>query len=269
MVDGLFAAIAVLISYGATIGKVGPAQLVFFAFVEVIFYGLNIFICSMILNVFDIGGSLYIHTFGAYFGLALSKTFSTAKSKGRRLNAPSYASDTFAMIGTIFLFIYWPSFNAAFADATSRLRAVANTLLGLVGSVVAAFVFSRLWAESDDPKLDMVHIQNSTLAGGVALGAIADLHVNPAGALGIGTVAGALSVFGYVFLTPALERSVGLQDTCGIHNLHGMPGILSVVCSSILARMATPEEYGAVQYATIFVRGNEQTGYQVSREVLC
>ena len=42
---------------------------------------------------------------------------------------------------------------------------------------------------------------------------------------------------------PALEKSIGLHDTCGVHNLHGMPGILGAFISAILASLATKEEY--------------------------
>lgn len=47
----------------------------------------------------------------------------------------------------------------------------------------------------------MVHIQNSTLAGGVAVGAVANLMIHPIGAICIGFCAGVLSVIGYRFIT--------------------------------------------------------------------
>ena len=70
------------------------------------------------------------------------------------------------MIGTIFLWIMWPSFNAITTTDGQRIRAIANTFVSLCGAVVATFFMSALTKR----KLDMVHVQNSTLAGGVAIG---------------------------------------------------------------------------------------------------
>ena len=68
---------------------------------------------------------------------------------------------------------------------------------------------------------------------GVAVGSSADLVIQPWGAILIGILAGTLSVVGYVYITPMLERRIGLDDTCGVHNLHGMPGIPGSVVSII------------------------------------
>jgi ammonium transporter Rh len=47
----------------------------------------------------------------------------------------------------------------------------------------------------------MEHIQNATLAGGVAVGACADMIITPVGAVIIGSAAGILSTCGFRYLT--------------------------------------------------------------------
>jgi len=45
-------------------------------------------------------------------------------------------------------------------------------------------------------------------------------------------------------LQPFLSSRLGIHDTCGIHNLHGMPGIFSGIGGMICAGVATTELYG-------------------------
>jgi len=149
-----------------------------------------------------------------------------------------YHSDIFSMIGTLFLWLFWPSFNAyfAFKEYYFMDRAILNTVLSLCGSTVATFIVSRL-ASSDDRgrhKFEMVHIQNATLAGGVAIGASADLYLHPAGALGVGIVAGTISVLGYKYLQEWINDTLKIADTCGVHNLHGMPGLFGGLVSALV-----------------------------------
>ena len=44
--------------------------------------------------------------------------------------------------GTVFLWIFWPSFNAALQPDGLQLRAIVNTTLSLSGSVLATFLAS-------------------------------------------------------------------------------------------------------------------------------
>lgn len=64
---------------------------------------------------------------------------------------------------------------------------------------VTTFVVSAL--VSHENKLDMVHVQNSTLAGGVAVGTVCNLLLGAHGAVLIGIIAGTVSVLGYRYLT--------------------------------------------------------------------
>ena len=57
---------------------------------------------------------MYVHAFGAYFGLAVAKVLNHKEVENEK-ESSNYNSDLFSMIGTIFLWLYWPSFNSAVA----------------------------------------------------------------------------------------------------------------------------------------------------------
>jgi ammonium transporter Rh len=87
-------------------------------------------------------------------------------------------------------------------------------------------------------KLDMEVVLNSTLAGGVAMGSAADLIDYPFCSMIVGFVTGAISALGFIYLGPWLKNRVNLHDTCGVHNLHGIPGIIGGFVSAITAAFA-------------------------------
>jgi len=94
-------------------------QLFVLATLEIIFYALNEGICAGVLMAVDMGGSMYVHTFGAYFGLAASYFFKaklSAMKPASDENGGGYLSQTIAMVGTVFLYMFWPSFNGALAS---------------------------------------------------------------------------------------------------------------------------------------------------------
>src|SRR5262249_37953928 len=100
------------------------------------------------------------------------------------------------------------------------------------------FIFSMLAGKG---RLNMVHVQNATLAGGVAIGAVADMPVQPYGAVLVGSAAGILSVVGFYWLQPRLNSFV--HDTCGVNNLHGMPGLFSGLISAGVAAFVSQESF--------------------------
>lgn len=62
LIDGNFAAAAVLISFGALIGKVGPTQVLALAMLEVVVYAANKrFLMMELIGIADIGGTVVIH----------------------------------------------------------------------------------------------------------------------------------------------------------------------------------------------------------------
>ncbi|XP_026490301.2 ammonium transporter Rh type B [Vanessa tameamea] len=265
----------VLITFGAVLGLASGLQLLFIAIVEVAVACLNFWLVADIFKVADVGGSIAIHAFGAYFGLGVSWALRSRKTKSDPatttptvdLGGPSYNSDVTAMIGSIFLWIYWPSFNSGLTNSNSEYqRAVINTYLSLAAATVTTFVMSSVVSKHHG-KLDMVHVQNSTLAGGVAVGSVCNMHIGAGGAIAIGIGAGLLSVLGYRYLTPLLTK-LNVPDTCGVNNLHGMPGIYSGLLTVLFAALATKEEYGTDLFGVFSAMDDKGLGRTAASQAL-
>ncbi|XP_067314544.1 rh family, C glycoprotein, like 1 [Pseudorasbora parva] len=244
LINADFCVAGCLIAYGACLGKVSPVQLMVLTLFGVTLFAVEEYIILELLHVKDAGGSMVIHTFGAYYGLTISWIlYRPMLSQSKHLQGSVYHSDVFAMIGTLFLWMFWPSFNSAIADhGDGQHRAVINTYLALASSVLTTFAISSLLQKHG--KLDMVHIQNATLAGGVAMGTASEFMITPYGSLIVGFCSGIVSTLGYRFLTPFMEKTLKIQDTCGVHNLHAMPGVIGGIVGAITAACASESVYG-------------------------
>lgn len=136
---------------------------------------------------------MVIHTFGAYYGLSISwMLYRPNLEESSRLQGSVYHSDVFAMIGghnsirlcwgffptstivfiilevhwivvvslafwvgTLFLWMFWPSFNSAITDhGDGQHRAAINTYLALASTVLTTVAISSLFQKHG--KLDMV-----------------------------------------------------------------------------------------------------------------
>ncbi|KAM6426598.1 ammonium transporter Rh type C isoform 2-T2 [Liasis olivaceus] len=244
LINADFCVGSVCIAFGAILGKVSPVQLLVMTLFQVTLFSVNEYILLDLLHVKDAGGSMTIHTFGAYFGLTVTSILYRPNLEQTKDKQESvYHSDLFAMIGTLFLWMYWPSFNSAISNhGDAQHRAAINTYCSLAACVLTSVAFSSLLQKKG--KLNMVHIQNATLAGGVAVGTSAEMMLTPYGALIVGFICGIVTTIGYVFITPFLYTKLRIQDTCGIHNLHGMPGLIGGIVGAITASAATEEVYG-------------------------
>lgn len=109
-----------------------------------------------------------------------------------------------------------------------------NTALAISASTICAAGVARIIYG----KLEMEIMLNATLAGGVVIGACSDVVVSPGASIVIGGCGGIISALGFAFLSSALRRWISLHDTCGVHNLHGIPGVLGGVIGAITASMA-------------------------------
>ena len=219
-----FAAASLLIAIGGPLGRINTSQSLLIGALFTPLYALNewILFSGAVIpagTVLDTAGSISIHAFGAYFALGLIIMLTAKKDRGMQVET-SKRSNQFAMLGSAALWIFWPSFCSALV-AVDKIPLVAiNTIMALCGATIATYVFSVLIRG----KIDIGDIANASLAGGVAIGASV-ANVTPGWSILIGSVAGAISVVGYTIIQPRLQKATGGVDTCGVHNLHGMPGV--------------------------------------------
>jgi ammonium transporter Rh len=161
LIYGLFGAGAVMISFGGVIGKVTILQLLLMAIMEIPIYALNEAICTNLIDFSDVGGTISIHLFGAYFGLTICMVRRKNGGPNCPDNKPSAEHDIFSLIGTLFLWICWPSFNAALAGELEQLT-ILNTILSICASCVTTFMLSALINRG---RFEMMAVQNASLAG--------------------------------------------------------------------------------------------------------
>jgi len=219
-----FAAASLLIAIGGPLGRVNTSQYLLIGLLFTPLYAINewlLFSGAVIpIGAFlDTAGSVMIHAFGAYFALGMTIMLTTKKESEMSVET-SRRSNEFALLGSAALWIFWPSFCSALV-AVDKIPLVAiNTVLALCGATLATYVFTILIRG----KIEVGDIANASLAGGVAIGATV-ANVTPGWSMLIGLIAGTISVVGYAIIQPRLQKATGGVDTCGVHNLHGMPGV--------------------------------------------
>lgn len=248
LLNAEFACAVVLISFGAVIGKTSPVQLLVMALLEIPIFSVTEWAVLKYIKINDAGGSILIHLFACYFGLGVTFVlYRPSLNQGHAKEITSYNSDILSVLGTLFLWVFWPSFNSALTfKGDDQHRAILHTFLGLSASTMTAFALSAVFNKRG--KLTMADIQNVTLAGGVTVGASVDMMISPAAAYGLGIMGCTACYFGYRYLTPFLARRMRIQDQCGIHNLHGLTGLISSTAGICAILLATEETYGPSMY---------------------
>lgn len=248
LVNAEFACAVILISFGAVLGKTSPVQLLFMALLEVPFFAVTEWAVLKYLRINDAGGSILIHLFACYFGLGVTFVlYRPVLNKGHAKEVTSYHSDILSVMGTLFLWVFWPSFNSALTiKGDDQHRAILHTFIGLCSSTITAFALSAFFNKRG--KLTMADIQNVTLAGGVTVGASVDMMISPVAAYALGIIGCTACFFGYRYMSPFLAQNMRIQDQCGIHNLHGLTGLISSTAGIFAILLAKEETYGPSMY---------------------
>lgn len=75
LIIGDFGAGAAMITFGVLLGKCNLQQLMVLVTWEMLWWGINENIGVQIFHASDTGGSIFVHSFGAYFGVAATYFF--------------------------------------------------------------------------------------------------------------------------------------------------------------------------------------------------
>jgi len=226
-----FAAASLLICAGAVLGRLKMGQYMLLAVLFIPSYMLNEWIVLdgglrlMPGSFVDTGGSIVIHAFGALFGMGVIMTMTTKKEFDAKIESDS-TSDRFSMLGSMVLWLFWPSFCAALVSPELVPFTAVNVVLALCGATIATYFASVLLRG----KICIGDIANAALAGGVAIGSTCD-KTNHVVAFVIGLLAGLLSTAGFAVIQSKLQNKFKKIDTCGVLNLHGFPGLMGGIAA--------------------------------------
>ena len=229
IIGAAFCAITLVIAIGVFLGHISTIAYVLVGVLFVPGYMLiEWFLFTFLDGVLDAGGSILVHMFAAYWGWGVILGLRN-KAVNNEPAATSVHSVSFVWLASMLLMVLWPSFVTALLPPEDVIPGMANTYLAMVASILVTYLI--LWALKRT--IDPLVFTYAILAGGVAIGASVDL-ATPLQSWIIGLVAGAVSTLSFLFLDEWLRNKTGVWDTMGVHNLHGVPGIVGGLVPIVL-----------------------------------
>ncbi|MFC0581140.1 ammonium transporter [Micrococcoides hystricis] len=226
----VFCAITLVIAIGVFLGQISTIHYITAAVLFVPAYMFNEwFIFSFLDGVLDAGGSILVHMFAAYWGWGVILGLRNRKINDEPMKT-SVHSVSFVWLASMLLLVLWPSFVTALLPPEEVLPAMFTCYMALVASALSTYLLSYILKKEIDP---LVYTY-AMLAGGVAIGATVNL-VGPLTGWIIGFIAGLVSTWCFYYLHDWLNKTTGVLDTMGVHNLHGVPGIVGAVAAMVVA----------------------------------
>ena len=81
------------------LGITSPVQLVVMTVLEIIIFVVNEIIGRDYIGAVDAGDTIFVHLFGAYFGLTVARVLYNQDHDNSSKQGSSYTSDLFSMVG--------------------------------------------------------------------------------------------------------------------------------------------------------------------------
>ena len=258
-IKAIFNSCAILVSLGAVHGKISHIQYLVLIISETILSSLNLKLCDVKLKIIDTGGGLYIHTFGALFGIAIYIVLFRSKKKRARLSAynraniTNYLSNITCFVGVLFILNYLPSFNSGLAlSDDGRYRAAINTYFSIIGSIVMSFIITGFIYNG---KFIYEYILFGSFSGGIIISTCCSVCLDHWAALLIGMLCGLICIILFKYLNE-LFLELGYYDIYNIIIVHGIPGILGAFISSMFL---SDLDHRVDNYYNILLKDMERT----------
>lgn len=214
------------------------------------------------LGFIDFAGSTLVHSVGGWAGLAgaivLGARIGKFNKDGSSNVIPGH-SLTLAALGVFILWFGWFGFNPGSTLAGMNpgigFIAVTTNMAAAAGAVSALLIN---WLRTGQPSTEMA--LNGALAGLVAITA-GTASVTPVGAVIIGLVAGAVLVYGLLFI----ERVLRVDDPVGAISVHALNGAWGTLAVGLFAAPAAGALTGMGDVAGLFYGGGfSQLGIQAA-----
>ena len=281
-------AASAIVAIGGLLGKLSIIQYFVIIVFETFMSSLNFFICYEKLKILDNGGTITIHFFGAIFGLSASCVLFCNEIDFIRINnnthiTSNYRSNMLAFIGSIFLWLFFPSFNVAniqmkeynilntgevlglgYITENLRYRGIINTYLSMMGSVFTSFIISPLFYNG---KMKIEHILHASYVGGIVIGGCCTICSDAWAAVVIGIVASTFSIL-FLWRIKNLLHSIRFEDTIGIFQIFAIPGLLGGIATCIFLGnfdKSSAWETGAME--AIFGNGRDKAAVQAGLQI--
>ena len=256
LMRSIFISCSVVISLGCVSGKLSMIQYLIMTIFESILSCLNYQLCEEKLESIDVGGALYIHTFGAIFGISMSMVLFCSKKvkneiqKFNYLYKSNYFSSLTAFLGIIILFCFFPSFNSALASIDKnkdklenisknftivkeielqRQRGRINTYFSLFGSAISSFISSGLFNKG---RFVFEQILFGSISGAIIISGCCTVCFDHWAAIIIGTLGSCITVIFLSKIKPLFNKC-GFQDTFNVVIIHGISGLLGSFITSM------------------------------------
>lgn len=226
-----YCALASFISISSCLGRIGFVEAFHHNIINIIAYSITETIVLKKIMAVDTGRTMSLFVLAGTIGLVNSCYFKHEESKDHILKNPTIRGYVFALLGVGTAWVFFATFNSAYAVGYQKSLAYDNTWYALATSTITTYCLSFMVRGKIDP-YDVIF---NSLSGAIAVGCSADFIKNPAAALALGVlVASLLFLLGY--WNPLNKYS---EDAFGLVNLSLISGLFGGLYSGIIIAFYT------------------------------